>query len=225
MNNILRENEAIKAAKKAAKDAAGAAKAAAAPAVSINTGKKPSGPARKVTKQDSINAAKQAAKAAAGAAKAAGSAAVSVKNESRNRSIIRMTESDLHRIIRESVKRIINEKRYEDFDDDADWNGPSEIDPVAYENFRKGLENSESWHHQKNQDDYEKLYHGYETEPEWYRNHNVDVSTTPGRMAMNAMTTDEEDPEGTIRDISRSYNGTWKSMLPAAERFANRKKK
>lgn len=109
MNNILRENEAIKAAKKAAKDAAGAAKAAAAPAVSINTGKKPSGPARKVTKQDSINAAKQAAKAAAGAAKAAGSAAVSVKNESRNRSIIRMTESDLHQIIKESVNKILKE--------------------------------------------------------------------------------------------------------------------
>ena len=113
MNNILRENEAIKAAKKAAKDAAGAAKAAAAPAVSINAGKKPSGPARKVTKQDSINAAKQAAKAAAGAAKAAGSAAVSVKNESRNRSIIRMTESDLHQIIKESVNRILRETEYD----------------------------------------------------------------------------------------------------------------
>ena len=58
---------------------------------------------------EAIKAAKQAAKAAAGAAKAAGSAAVSVKNESRNRSIIRMTESDLHQIIKESVNRILNE--------------------------------------------------------------------------------------------------------------------
>jgi hypothetical protein len=54
-------------------------------------------------------AARKAADAAAGAAKAAGSAAVSVKNESRNRSIIRMTESDLHQIIKESVNRILNE--------------------------------------------------------------------------------------------------------------------
>lgn len=155
MNNILRENEAIKAAKKAAKDAAGAAKAAAAPAVSINTGKKPSGPARKVTKQDSIKAAKKAAKAAAGAAKAAGSAAVSVKNESRNRSIIRMTESDLHQIIKESVNRILNEIHgashlpHDYSDEDFDEYGNRVDGPDFGEDF-----DEEKWHRFEKQ-------HGY----------------------------------------------------------------
>lgn len=58
------------------------------------------------------NTAKAAAEAAARAAKAAGSAGVSVDSKKEDvkesKTVIRLTESDLHEIVKESVNRIIS---------------------------------------------------------------------------------------------------------------------
>lgn len=114
MNRIIRENDdakkaarkAAEAAKSAAEKAAKAAPYAAKAAVEKASSNPKGNGGKKVTIKDSIKAAKKSAKAAAKAAKAA--AAPGSANESR-KMVLRLTESDLHRIVKESVNRILRE--------------------------------------------------------------------------------------------------------------------
>lgn len=94
----------IDTAKAAAKGAEKAAKAAGSAGVSVGSGngEKTGKGGKKVTKQDSIDSAKKAANDSAKAARA-----LAGVKESR-KTILRLTESDLHQIVKEATFRIIN---------------------------------------------------------------------------------------------------------------------
>lgn len=104
--------------------------------------------------------------------------------------IIKMTESDLHQIIKESVNRILSEMG-------------GNIDP-----HRKEMEKACSWN-ERNAENSRPKYSDFE--PELHRNNNV--YDEKGKQAMNAMKTDKEDPTGKIRKFSRGNKGTIDSIM------------
>ena len=66
-----------------------------------------------------------------------------------NRKLIRLTESDLHRIVKESVNRVLNESKYEAGYDSGQFLCKTQVEMYgeeeAAEKIRKELEMREYW--------------------------------------------------------------------------------
>ena len=106
-------------------------------------------------------------------------------NESRNRSVIRMTESDLHRMVKESVNKILREHN---FDLDTKQ-GQMDYDWDYLDNYKQKYDNP-----------YEIIT--TPTHPWDYENRNV--YDDKGRMGMNALGANGS----TMKKIGRNYKGT-----------------
>ena len=148
--------------------------------------------AKKAAGRKAAEAAKSAAEKAAKAAKAAGSAGSA--NESR-KTILRLTESDLHQIVKESVNRILSEMG-------------GNIDP-----HRKEMEKACSWNERNAENSHPKFS---DYEPELHRNTNV--YDDKGKFAMAALKNNEEDPTGASRKFGRGYKGTIDSYLKSVKK-------
>ena len=129
-----------------------------------------------------------------------------------NKKLIRLTEGDLHRIVKESVQRILNE--VEDLDLDNVMSQEEE------DRRNREYQNNASWAEDQSKDEGDKWMAYKLHNPDAHRN--LNVYDGKGHSAMASMATDDEDPTGAIRTYGRGNRGTYQSVANAlGDKFPN----